>query len=76
MGHVHHLQPMETFAPEYVRQRMLGFEKDAGICLTEVPHPFEGVVVQVDVGGLDIGRQRLDFHRETVILSRDLDTTR
>jgi len=42
MGHLHHLQPMEAFAPEYVRQRMIGFEKDARICLTQAPHPEDG----------------------------------
>jgi hypothetical protein len=42
MGHLHHLQPMQAFAPEYVRQRMIGFQKDARICLTQAPHPEDG----------------------------------
>jgi hypothetical protein len=41
MGYRHHLEPIQSFAPEYVRQRMFGFEKDARICLTSANHPFE-----------------------------------
>lgn len=32
---------MAKFAPEFVRKRMIGFEKDMRICLTSVSHPTE-----------------------------------
>lgn len=35
------LREMAAFAPDLVRNRMIGFEKDIGICLTSVRHPTE-----------------------------------
>jgi len=33
-----------------------------------VPHPFDALVIEIDVRDLDLRRQRLGFHREPVIM--------
>ena len=38
-----------------------------------VPHPFQGLVVQVDMSDLDVGGKRRRVDRKPVVLSRDLD---
>lgn len=35
------LEKIAVFAPEFVLNRMIGFDKDMSICLTSIPHPTE-----------------------------------
>ena len=53
--------------------RGLGVILDAEDRQPLVPQPFEGLVVQVDVAGLDVGGQRGGVDGEAVVLRRDLD---
>ena len=38
-----------------------------------VPEPFQSLVVEIDVAGLDLGRQGRGIDGEAVVLRRDLD---
>ena len=53
--------------------RSLGVILDAKHRPLLVAKSLDGLVVQIRVRHLDIGRQRIGVHGETVILGRDLD---